>query len=125
MSTPVEEIANPFGDSAMSESPKHTPTSSGVVTSAEGGTPAGLGDRPKGKKNVGLTGGEEVDPSGKRSSFVESGDGSYSPFNLSPNYGSPAGSGNNTPSGHRRQSSGVQLLPSEIEKSHLPQLSEQ
>ncbi|KAK4634629.1 Pheromone-regulated membrane protein 10 [Fulvia fulva] len=126
MSTPVEELGNPLGDSAMAESPKHTLASSGVVTCAEGGTPAASGDKPKGKKRVGFTGGEEVDPSGKRSSFVEyQGDGPYSPFDLSPNYGSPAGSGNNTPSGHRRQSSGDQLLPSENDKSHLPRLSEQ
>ncbi|EME49384.1 hypothetical protein DOTSEDRAFT_68236 [Dothistroma septosporum NZE10] len=126
MSTPVEELANPFGDSAMAESPEGTSSSGGVVTSAEGGTPAAPGDKPKGKKKVGFTGGEEVDPSGKRSSFAESqGNGSHSPFDLSPKYGSPAGSGHSTPSGHRRQSSGDQLLPPENDRSHLPRLSEQ
>lgn len=127
MSTPVEEYSNPFADPRiMSESPKHSPDSSGVVTSAEGGTPAN-GEKPRGKKRVGFMGGTASDgPSSQRTSFVDP-DGTYSPFSESPNHGSPEVSGHNTPPSHThtRQSSGDLLLPPSASKSHLPELSQQ
>lgn len=125
MSTPVEEVDNPFGDrSAMTDSPKqHTPGSSGVLTSTEGGTP---NDRPgqSKKKRVGFTGSDAGDRS-QRSSWVGAfEDGTASPTHLSPNL-SPEVSASNTPlHSHARSSSGDHLL-SAASKSHLPELSQQ
>ncbi|KAK4506818.1 hypothetical protein PRZ48_000551 [Zasmidium cellare] len=127
MSTPVDELSNPFADPRMmSDSPKqYSPDSSGVVTSAEGGTPAN-GEKPRGKKRVGFTGGTASEGPSQRTSFVDP-DGTYSPFSESPSYGSPSFSGNNTPPtiSHTRNSSGDLLLPPSASKSHLPELSEQ
>lgn len=128
MSTPVEEFPDPFGDSAELLS-KYTPPSSGVMTSADGGSPS---DRPlpsKTKKKVGFS--NNADVAGERvprASWVEtsSPSGATSPASVSPhNAGSPEASGTNTPSiPHRRGSSG-DLLIGDINKSHLPELSQQ
>jgi uncharacterized membrane protein YjjP (DUF1212 family) len=129
MSTPTEEYSNPFADpQIMSESPRQiSPGSSGAVTGTGDASPAN-GERPKGKKRVGFTGGTASEGPSKRTSFVEASlDGTYSPFSGSPNYGSADVSGYTTPQDkhHARSSSGDQLLPPSADRSHLPELSQQ
>ncbi|EME87336.1 uncharacterized protein MYCFIDRAFT_201087 [Pseudocercospora fijiensis CIRAD86] len=118
MSTPVEELNNPFGDAPLMSDPgRYSPLSSGVVTSAEGATPSNAA-QTKGKKKVGFTGEAEA---GDRVAEGFSSPGSNSPYFG----GSPAESGSNTPSRtHTRNSSGDQLLGF-ADRSHLPELSQQ
>ncbi|KAM3418493.1 hypothetical protein BST61_g4474 [Cercospora zeina] len=129
MSTPVEELENPFGDNKlMPNSPKQTPTSSGVVTGSDGNTPT---DRPgpsKGKKKVGFSGNaESAGDHRQRTSWVETSPSvATSPINMNSTYGeSTEASGLSTPTQtHTRSNGGDQLLPG-VSKSHLPELSQQ
>lgn len=128
--SPVEECANPFSDPAVQDSPKHTPGSSSVVTSAEGGgTPTNKADAAKGKKRVGFRGGDESgDRDSRRASWVGGPtDGANLPYSGA---GSPGASGDTSPYSktHSRISSKDMLLPqhpASTIKSHLPELSPQ
>lgn len=125
--TPADEYANPFLDPQNQESPKYTPASSSVVTSAEGGTPTNKAEASKGKKRVGFRGGDETDDrESRRPSWVGT-DGTTSPFSGN---GSPGASGETSPftKAHTRATSKDMLippLPAAATKSHLPELSPQ
>ena len=127
MSTPVEEYPDPFGD-AHAVLSTYTATSSGVMTSIDGGSPT---DRPipaKGKKKVGFSSSADVaGDRAQRTSWIEtSPSGATSPLSISPHpAGSPEASGLNTPSHPHRRSSSGDLLLQDISKSHLPELSQQ
>lgn len=129
--TPADEITNPFLDSQGQQSPKFTPGSSSVVTSAEGGgTPTNKADAAKGKKRVGFRGGDEADErESRRPSWAEAPtDGTTSPYGV---VDSPGVSGDTSPhsKAHSRVSSKDLLLPQQrpaaTTKSHLPELSPQ
>lgn len=129
--TPAEEYANPFSDPPVQPSPKITPGSSSVVTSAEGGgTPTNKADGAKGKKRVGFRGGDETgDSASRRASWIEGPVDGASPPQSYP--GSPEAGGDTSPFStmpHSRKSSKDLLLPlpaSASTRSHLPELSPQ
>lgn len=128
--TPAEEYSNPFSDPPAQVSPKYTPGSGSIVTSAEGGsTPTNKADGTKGKKRVGFRGGDETgDSASRRASFIDASvDGASPPFSgpVSPGISGETSPYSTTP--HSRKSSKDLLLPPlpASATSHLPELSQQ
>lgn len=127
MSTPVEEYPDPLGDTPAALS-TYTVTSSGVMTSIDGGSPTDHPLPSKGKKKVGFSSNADIaGDHGQRTSWVETcPSGTTSPLSISPHpAGSPGASGLNTPSHPHRRSSSGDILLQNISKSHLPELSQQ
>jgi hypothetical protein len=128
MSTPVEEIFDPFGSPpAMAGSPKQHDDhdNSKEATSGELTTPVDRLQPPKGKKRVGFSsGGDSAGPSGV-GPFGDDNLTIGSSQNPSPNYGSPEVSGHNTPSQPYATTVHVDPLLNAASKSHLPELSQQ
>ncbi|KAK5129657.1 hypothetical protein LTR08_002982 [Meristemomyces frigidus] len=131
MSTPVDEISDPFRDPPfreMAEVPQQfqelSQDSSGVA-SAEASLPGSAGGRRREKKRVGFTGGTESFDESRRVSWHDGAPGSsFTPLNIgiTPPDESADHSGATTPT-HSRQGSAEFMLPQEDSKSHLPELS--
>ncbi|KAH9826182.1 pheromone-regulated membrane protein 10-like [Teratosphaeria destructans] len=139
MSTPVEELANPFGDATTMEnaSPASVQEPESLGSSAGQSQPGSAGAKRLEKKRVGFR--EAVDPKDRNANVhnvsqltgTKSSERNLSPprIGVTPPWGSPRASGSSSPN-HSRPGSRDFMLPHDhsdrsAPRSHLPELSPQ
>lgn len=122
MSSPSATPPNPFlapEEMSGNQSPKI------VVSSSDNSQPgSGGAARPREKKRVGFTGGADSAERSHRVSWINADDGEEAPPVSSAENISPRNPGGSTPE-RIRSDSGDLMVPPNIDKSHLPELSPQ